>query len=218
MPAVELEFALNRSTGRLSESYIAMKQYALPTLIAGSTVNFRVRLVKSNPAGGLGALSLIPLDGLSMSVGIAALGDAPLTSGTLIVDGDALAGSVPLNVAAITGLFAGSTQSIRKIIEFRINDGGQYQPIQIEITINNSILTAATCRSDAARRGVEQNGSGPGLCAARWRRQWAGLPDDERRARSSVFVPGNDDGNCKGAGGVISMKGIQPRSGSSWWR
>jgi hypothetical protein len=172
MPAVELEFALNRSTGRLSESYIAMKQYALPTLIAGSTVNFRVRLVKSNPAGGLGALSLIPLDGLSMSVGIAALGDAPLTSGTLIVDGDALAGSVPLNVAAITGLFAGSTQSIRKIIEFRINDGGQYQPIQIEITINNSILTAATVppaapeealsKTEAAQAYVPRDGGANG--------------------------------------------------------
>lgn len=154
MAAVELEFALNVIAGRLSQSYLSMNPFTLPTLIAGSTLNFRIRLVKPNPSGGFGTLSLIPLDGLSLTVGIGVLGTS-LTSGTLTVDGNALAGAVPLNVAAITGLF-GAVQEVDKTIEFRVNDGGLYQPVRLGVKIKNSVLASATIDPVAPEEGLSK--------------------------------------------------------------
>jgi hypothetical protein len=154
MAAVELEFAINVTTGLLSASYQAMQPFTLPHFIAGSTVNFRVRLVKSNPHGGFGALSVIPLDGLSLKVSIGAADNA-LTNVDLAVQNDALVGALPLNVAAITGLWTGDkTLTIQKIIEFRVNDSGFYQPIQKQCYLIYSVASAATVPAQAPEEAL----------------------------------------------------------------
>lgn len=167
MAGVELEFSLDVMAGRLSASRVAMQSYDLPRFVSGSTLNFRITLVKANPAGGFGAFSIIPLDGLSMMVGIGDAG-ASLTSGALAVDQGALVGSVPLNVVAITGLLF----PIQKIIEFRVSDGGLYQPCQMPCTLINSILAVATVpavppeealgKNEAAQAYVPRDGGAPG--------------------------------------------------------
>lgn len=153
MAAVELEFALDVSNGRLSGSYLASVPFTLPKLVAGDTVSLRIRLVKPRIDAQPGTYALVPLDGVTMRVAIGTAG-AALTNADLVVDGDALVGDLPLNVAPITGL----TFPAEKVFEFRISfSGGSYKHLQVPVTLIASVLAVTTIPTEPPDEALTKN-------------------------------------------------------------
>lgn len=145
--AVNLRFFLNLNTGTLSKLPTAYVPYTIPLLTAGDTVILQIGVVSDLETGSPGQYARENISGWSCQVAIGVIGATPHTSATLSVTTDSsgltvFSGTLPMNVAAITGLFTGS-ETVTRTFEMQITDSTGVQSYKQSVTLQDELIASS---------------------------------------------------------------------------
>lgn len=147
-----LKLFVNRSTGTLVSSVESPKTYVIPPLTQGDTVSIELSVVESDPASGVGRVSLVNIGSYSLKIGFGAtpIGNGSVTPAALQgtwtknAENTKFTGVLALNTTEVTTLL-GTSSSYKGWFEVELTEistGYSETVYSTALTINANLVTA----------------------------------------------------------------------------